>query len=93
MADFNKKAIIELLAEELEVSKKAATEAIEKVQEEAIKALKKGEKLDIPGFGKFEVKKSKARKGINPLTKEQINIPAKKAPKFRAAKALKEAVK
>jgi len=93
MADLNKKAIVELLAEKLEVSKKQAGEAVDAVLEESIKTLKKGDKIDIPGFGKFQVKVSKARKGINPLTKEEINIPAKKAPKFRAAKALKEACK
>lgn len=55
-------------------------------------ALKSGYKVVLPGLGKIQVAKSKARKGINPLTREPINIPARKKVRFTANKALKEAV-
>jgi nucleoid DNA-binding protein len=52
-----------------------------------------GEEISIPGFGKFSVVTRKARTGLNPQTKKKIKIPAKKAPKFTSAKALKDSVK
>ena len=55
-------------------------------------ALKKGEKVQLVGFGTFEVRQRAARKGRNPQTKEEIKIPASKAPVFKAGKALKELV-
>lgn len=89
----NKKALAEKVADELGLTKKAGKEAVDLVFAEIEKALKKGHKVDLSGFGKFEVKKRKARKGINPATKEVIKIAATKVPAFKAAKALKEAVK
>ena len=56
------------------------------------KVLVKGEKVQLVGFGSFEVRKRAARKGRNPQTKEEIKIPASKAPVFKAGKALKELV-
>ena len=93
MADLNKKALVEKIAEEKDLTKKAATEIVDLSVDEMTKTLKKGGKVDLPGFGKFEVKHRKARTGINPSTKEKIKIPATKVPGFKAAKALKEAVK
>ncbi len=93
MADLNKKSLIELVAEKQGLTKKAATEIYDLVVEEMTKTLKKGGTVDVPGFGKFVVKKRKARTGINPTTKEKIKIPASKVPGFKPAKALKEVVK
>jgi nucleoid DNA-binding protein len=52
-----------------------------------------GDEIAVPGFGKFSVVVRKARTGLNPQTKQKINIPEKKAPKFSAAKSLKESIK
>ena len=68
----------------------AALSAALEVVEDALKA---GDKVQLVGFGTFEVKERAARQGINPATKETIQIPASKVPSFKAAKALKEAVK
>ncbi|OIS65855.1 DNA-binding protein, partial [Bacillus subtilis] len=66
---------------------------VEKVFDTISEALKSGEKVSIPGFGTFEVRERAARKGRNPQTGEEIDIPATKAPAFKPAKALKDAVK
>ena len=84
----NKKALVEVVAEKLEMTKKDATVAVDTVFEEITKTLADGGK-----FGKFEVAERPARMGINPATKEPLPIAASKAPKFKAAKALKDAVK
>ncbi|MEG1475857.1 MAG: HU family DNA-binding protein [Longicatena sp.] len=89
----NKKALVDLVAEKLEITKKDATVAVETVFEEIASTLSKGNKVDISGFGKFEISERPARMGINPATKEPLQIKASKSPKFKAAKALKEAVK
>lgn len=75
----------------IEVKKQAAT-AVDAVFDTITKTLSKGEEVAIPGFGTFRVSRRAAREGINPRTGEKIHIAAKVAPKFRAAKALKEAV-
>jgi len=72
--------------------KKQATAAVDAIFESITKALSKGEDAAIPGFGVFRVSKRAAREGINPRTGEKIQIAASIKPKFRAAKALKEAV-
>ena len=74
-------------------TKKQAQEAVEAVFDTITKGLAKGQQIAISGFGAFKVVKTSARAGINPKTKEKIQIAASKKPKFRAAKALKEAVK
>ncbi len=74
-------------------TKKQAQEAVDAVFDTIAKGLSKGEEIAISGFGAFKVVKTSARTGINPKTKEKIQIAASKKPKFRAAKALKEAVK
>ena len=89
----NKKGLIDVVANKLDITKKDATVAVETVFEAITEALVNGNKVDISGFGKFEVKTRAERTGINPATKETIQIPASKAPGFKAAKALKEAVK
>ena len=89
----NKKALIDAVAAKLDITKKDATVAVETVFEAITESLVNGNKVDISGFGKFEVKTRAERTGINPATKETIQIPASKAPGFKAAKALKEAVK
>ena len=86
----NKKALVEVVAEKLEMTKKDATVAVETVFDEIAKTLSEGGKVDISGFGKFEISERPARMGINPATKEPLEIAASKAPKFKAAKALKE---
>lgn len=73
--------------------KKQATTAVEAVFETITKALSRGEEVAVAGFGTFKVAKRAARQGVNPKTGEKIQIAASIAPKFRAAKALKEAVK
>ena len=73
-------------------SKKSAEESLNAFIEVITEELKKGEKIQLVGFGSFEVRKRAARKGRNPQTKEEIKIPASKSPVFKAGKALKEIV-
>lgn len=93
METLNKKALAEVLAEKIGVTKKDAAAAIDTVFEEITSAVAKGVKVDISGFGKFEVVERAARQGVNPATGQPLQIAASKAPKFKAAKAFKEAVK
>ena len=93
METINKKLLAEAVVEKLGVTKKDATIAVEAIFEEISKALSEGNKVDISGFGKFEVTQRAERQGINPATKEKITIAASKSPKFKAAKSLKDAVK
>jgi DNA-binding protein HU-beta len=88
----NKADLIAKIAEEAELSKKSAEAALNAFVGAVESALKKGEKVQLVGFGSFEVRKRAARKGRNPQTKEEIKIPASKAPVFRAGKALKDLV-
>ena len=88
----NKADLIAKIAEEAELSKKSAEAALNAFVGAVEGALKKGEKVQLVGFGSFEVRKRAARKGRNPQTKEEIKIPASKAPVFRAGKALKDLV-
>jgi len=89
----NKKIIAEKVSEKLNTTKKEGVEVVDMIFDEIAGALKKGEKVDISGFGKFEVKERAAHEGINPATKEKIMVAAKKALKFRPSKPLKELVK
>ncbi len=91
--DLNKKALVEVLAEKTGLTKKAALEYLDVVFDTITETLKEGGKVEVSGFGKFEVKVRAERTGINPATKETITIPATKVPGFKAAKALKETVK
>lgn len=73
--------------------KKQATEAVDAVFDTITKALSRGDEVAIAGFGVFKVAKRAARQGVNPKTGEKIQIAASIKPKFRAGKALKDAVK
>ena len=74
-------------------TKKEAQAAVDCILSSITKTLKKGNDINLSGFGAFKVVKRKARKGRNPATGEEIKIKASKAPKFVASKALKDAVK
>ena len=89
----NKTELIAAVAEKSALSKKDAEKAVNAFVAAIEDALKAGEKVQLVGFGTFEVKKRAARKGRNPQTKAEITIPASKAPAFKAGKALKDAVK
>lgn len=83
---------VSALAEKMGKSKNEATEMVDAVFDTILQTMLQGESVNISGFGIFRVSDRKARMGVNPRTGEKIHIAAKKAPKFRAAKALKEAV-
>lgn len=89
----NKADLINAIAKEAEVSKKAAEVALNTFMASVTKALKKGDSVVLTGFGTFSTMKRKARTGRNPQTGAEIKIPAKTAPKFKPGKALKDSVK
>ncbi len=93
MDSVNKKVLAETVAEKENMTKKMAAEVVDAVFDAITNALKDGAKVDITGFGKFEVKTRAARTGINPQTKEAISIPATKVPGFKASKSLKDQVR
>ena len=88
----NKSDLIAAIAAKTGETKKSAEASVNAFVEVVTKALTKGEKVQLVGFGSFEVRKRAARKGRNPQTKEEIKIPASKAPVFKAGKALKDVV-
>ena len=88
----NKTQWIEVVARETGLKKKDAEAAVNAALAAVENALADGEKVQIAGFGTFEVKKRAQRIGRNPATKEEITIPASKHPSFTAGKALKEKV-
>lgn len=88
----NKTELIEAIVKESGLSKKDAEKALKAFTDTVAKTLKKGDKVQLIGFGTFEVSKRKARTGRNPQTGDEIKIKASKAPKFKAGKALKDAV-
>lgn len=88
----NKAELVAAIAEKTELSKKDAEKALKAFTEVVEEELKKGEKIQLVGFGTFEVTQRAAREGINPITKEKMSIPASKAPKFKAGKALKDSI-
>jgi len=88
----NKAELIAKIADKAKMSKKAAETALNCFVDSVRQALVKGDKVQLVGFGSFEVRKRAARKGRNPQTRQEIRIPASKAPVFRAGKALKHAV-
>ena len=81
-----------MLFRSAELSKKDAEKALKAFVDVVTDELKKGGKIQLVGFGSFEVTQRAAREGINPLTKKPMSIPASKAPKFKAGKALKDTV-
>jgi DNA-binding protein HU-beta len=91
--EMTKAELVGKLAEENKVTKKVAAAVLDSLVKNLQEVLKKGEKIRIDGLGTFVVTDRKARTGVNPRTKAKIKIPATKAPRFRAAKALKDAVR
>ncbi|MBO5564989.1 MAG: HU family DNA-binding protein [Lachnospiraceae bacterium] len=88
----NKTELIAEIAKSAGISKKDAEKALKAFTDSVTKTLKKGGKVQLVGFGTFEVSKRAAREGRNPQTGAVMKIKASKAPKFKAGKALKDAV-
>ncbi len=88
----NKTELVAAIAEKTELSKKEAEKALKAFTDIVAEELAKGEKIQLVGFGTFEVSERAEREGRNPRTKETIVIPASKAPKFKPGKALKEQI-
>ena len=88
----NKSELVAAIAAKTGETKKSAEASLNAFTEVITETLVKGDKIQLVGFGSFEVRKRAARKGRNPQTKEEIKIPASKAPVFKAGKALKDLV-
>ena len=88
----NKTELVAAVAEQADISKKDAEKALKAFVDVATEEMKKGEKVQLVGFGTFEVSERAAREGRNPQTGKTMKIEACKAPKFKAGKALKDAV-
>ena len=88
----NKAELVSAIADKAELSKKDAEAALKAFTDVVTEDLQKGEKRQLVGFGTFEVSERAARTGRNPQTGEEMTIPASKAPKFKAGKALKDLV-
>lgn len=88
----NKTELVVAVAEQADISKKDAEKALKAFVDVVTEEMKKGEKVQLVGFGTFEVSERAAREGRNPQTGETMTIAASKAPKFKAGKALKDMV-
>jgi DNA-binding protein HU-beta len=88
-----KQDLVNVVATDAELTKKDAEKALNSVTKAITDALVKGESISLIGFGTFKVSHKAARKGRNPRTGEEIDIPARKVPVFTAGKGLKDAVK
>ena len=88
----NKTELITAIAESADISKKDTEKALKAIVDVVTEELKKGEKVQLVGFGTFEVSERAAREGRNPQTGKTMKIEACKAPKFKAGKALKDAI-
>ena len=88
----NKAELLAAMVEKADISKRDAEKALKAFEEVVTEELKKGGKIQLVGFGTFEVAERAARVGRNPQTGEDMTIAASKAPKFKAGKALKDAV-
>ncbi len=88
----NRMELVAAIAEQTELSKKDAEKALKAFTDVVAEELKKGEKIQLVGFGTFEVSERPAREGRNPQTGQTMQIAASKAPKFKAGKALKDAL-
>lgn len=86
----NKAELVTAISEKAELSKKDSEKALKAFIDVITEELLKGEKVQLVGFGTFEVLERPARTGRNPRTKQTIEIPASKAPKFKAGKALRD---
>jgi len=89
----NKAELISEVSRKVGITKKDAGNVIDVIVEAITNTLSKGERVTLVGFGTFQVMKRKARRGVNPQTRKAITIPAKKVPKFKAGKSLREKVK
>lgn len=88
----NKTELVSALVEDTNLAKKDVEKVLNSFIDVVTRELKSGEKIQLIGFGTFEVAERAARTGMNPQTKEPIEIPASKAPRFKPGKALKDAV-
>jgi DNA-binding protein HU-beta len=88
----NKAELVAAIADKADLKKADAEKAVKAFVDVVTEELKKGEKIQLVGFGTFEVTERAARIGRNPQTKKEIKIPASKAAKFKAGKALKDAI-
>jgi DNA-binding protein HU-beta len=89
----NKTELINSLSEETMFSKRDITRVLDSLVRIMVRELKKGNRLQWSGFGTFSVSKRPARLGINPVTKQRINLPETKVPKFKPGKQLKELIR
>ena len=89
----NKAELVDRVAKKTQLTKKDVSAAVDSLFETIQEALQAGEKVQVIGFGNFEVRERAARKGRNPQSGEEIQIEASKVPAFKAGKALKDAVK
>jgi len=92
MTAINKKVLSEIIASEHHLTKKEAASIVDLLFDTISDTLKDGNKVEISGFGKFEVRERAGRTGINPQTKKTIKIPASKTPVFKAGQAFTAAV-
>ncbi len=88
----NRQEMIAKICEDVKLTKKQANSALTCMLDSIAKALKKGDKVSLVGFGTFKVAERKARSGVNPSTGKKIKIPARKVPVFKPGKKLKESV-
>ena len=88
----NKAQLVEAVSDKTGITKKKVGNVMDAVIKTITGALSQGEKITLVGFGTFQVRQREARKGINPQTGQTMQIPAKKVPKFRPGKELREAV-
>ena len=88
----NKTELVAAVAQKTGLTKKDAERVVNATMDTVVETMKKGEKVQLSGFGIFEVKTREARVGRNPRTKESIQIPASRQPAFKASKTLKDAI-
>jgi len=88
----NKADLVEEVVNQTGLTKKASREAVDAIISAITDSLTREERVTLVGFGTFQVRERKARKGVNPQTRKAINIPAKKVPKFLAGKGLREKI-
>jgi len=89
----NKADLVVKIANQTRLTKKASREAVDAIISAITNSLAKRERVTLVGFGTFQVMGRKARRGVNPQTREALDIPAKKIPRFKAGKGLREKVK
>lgn len=88
----NKADLVSRVADKSDLSKKDVAKVVDAVFDTIAEALQNGEKVQLVGFGNFEIRERSARKGRNPQTGEEIDIPASRVPAFKPGKALKEGI-